>query len=55
MERYAIEQEIKRLDELSSKLKCNLVQHRHQLGPSERNARRVRDVISLLEEYGGMA
>ncbi len=23
--------------------------------PSERNARRVRDVISLLEEYGGTA
>ena len=34
---------------------CNLVQLRHQLEPSERNARRVRDVISLLEEYGGMA
>ena len=33
---------------------CNLVQHRHQLEPSERNARRVRDVISLLEEYGGL-
>ena len=32
-----------------------LVQHRHQLDPSERNARRVRDVISLLEEYGGFA
>ena len=32
----------------------NLVQLRHQLDPSERNARRVRDVISLLEEYGGM-
>ena len=25
------------------------------LDPSERKARRVRDVISLLEEYGGMA
>ena len=34
VERYAIEQEIKRLDEI--------------------NARRVRDVISLLEEYGGI-
>ena len=34
---------------------CNLVQLRHQLEPSERNSRRVRDVISLLEEYGGMA
>ena len=34
---------------------CNLVQLRHQLDPSERNARRVLDVISLLEEYGGMA
>ena len=33
---------------------CNLVQLRHQLEPSERNARRVRDVISLLEEYGGL-
>ncbi|WP_254996457.1 hypothetical protein [Cyanobium sp. Aljojuca 7D2] len=34
---------------------CNLIQLRHQLDPSERNARRVRDVISLLEEYGGFA
>jgi hypothetical protein len=34
---------------------CNLVQLRHQLDPSERNSRRVRDVISLLEEYGGLA
>ena len=34
---------------------CNLVQLRHQLDPSERNARRIRDVISLLEEYGGTA
>ena len=34
---------------------CNLVQLRHQLDPSERNAQRVRDVISLLEEYGGLA
>ena len=34
---------------------CNLVQLRHQLDPSERNAGRVRDVISLLEECGGMA
>ena len=34
---------------------CNLVQLRHQLDPSERNARRIRDVISLLEEYGGFA
>jgi hypothetical protein len=34
---------------------CNLVQLRHQLDPSALNARRVRDVISLLEEYGGMA
>ena len=34
---------------------CNLVQLRHQLDPSERNARRIRDVISLLEEYGGIA
>ncbi len=25
------------------------------IDPSERNARRVRDVISVLEEYGGMA
>ena len=32
---------------------CNLVQLRHQLDPSERNARRIQDVISLLEEYGG--
>ncbi len=34
---------------------CNLVQLRHQLDPSERNARRIQDVISLLEEYGGTA
>ena len=34
---------------------CNLVQLRHQLDPSALNARRVRDVISLLEEYGAMA
>jgi hypothetical protein len=33
----------------------NLVQLRHQLDPSEFNARLVRDVISLLEEYGGLA
>jgi len=33
--------------------RCNLVQLRHQLDPSELNTRRVRDVISLLEEYGG--
>jgi hypothetical protein len=32
---------------------CNLLQLRHQLEPNEVNARRVRDVISLLEEYGG--
>ena len=41
--------------ELPQQAQCNLVQLRHQLDPSERNARRVRDVISLLEEYGGMA
>ena len=34
---------------------CNLVQHRHQLETSERKSRRVRDVISPPEEYGGMA
>ena len=34
---------------------CNLVQLRHQVEPSEPNARRVREVISLLEEYGGFA
>jgi len=34
---------------------CNLVQLRHQLQPNEANAQRVRDVISLLEEYGGFA
>ena len=34
---------------------CNLVQLRHQLDPSALNARRVRDVISLLDEYGGLA
>jgi len=34
---------------------CNLVQLRHQLDPSECNARRIQDVISLLEEYGGFA
>jgi hypothetical protein len=34
---------------------CNLVQLRHQLEPSEPDAQRVRDVISLLVEYGGFA
>jgi septal ring factor EnvC (AmiA/AmiB activator) len=34
---------------------CNLVQLRHQLDPSEANVQRVRDLISLLEEYGGFA
>jgi hypothetical protein len=33
---------------------CNLLQLRHQLEPSEPNAQRIRDVISLLEEYGGL-
>jgi hypothetical protein len=33
----------------------NFVQLRHQLEPTESNAQRVRDVISLLEEYGGFA
>ena len=36
-------------------VQCNLVQLKYQLDSSERNARRIRDVISLLEEYGGMA
>ena len=36
-------------------VQCNLVQHKHQLEPSERKSSRVRDVISLLEEYGGIA
>jgi hypothetical protein len=40
VQRHTIEQRLKRLDELD---------------PSERNARRVQDVISLLEEYGGLA
>jgi hypothetical protein len=31
------------------------IQFRYQLEPSEPSARRVRDVISLLEEYGGFA
>ena len=35
--------------------RCNLIQLRHQLDPSAFNAGRVRDLISLLEEYGGMA
>jgi len=34
--------------------RCNLVQLRHQLDPSPLNAGRVRDVISVLEEYGGI-
>jgi hypothetical protein len=34
---------------------CNLVQLRHQLEPNGPNAQRIRDVISLLEEYGGFA
>jgi hypothetical protein len=41
--------------DLPQQAQCNLVQLRHQLEPSERNARRVQDVISLLEEYGGLA
>ena len=39
---------------IEQQAQCNLVELRHQLDPSERNARRVRDVISLLEEYGGL-
>jgi len=35
--------------------RCNRVQLCHQLDPSEANAQRVRDVISLLDEYGGLA
>jgi hypothetical protein len=42
------------LREIEFDAECNLVQLRHQLDPSPLNARRVRDVISLLEEYGGM-
>ena len=34
--------------------RCNLVQLRHQLEPSPLNAGRVRDVISVLEEYGSI-
>ena len=34
---------------------CNLLQLRHQLDPNEANAQRVRDVISMLEEYRGFA
>jgi len=35
--------------------RCNRVQLCHQLEPNEVNAQRVRDVISLLDEYGGLA
>jgi len=35
--------------------RCNRVQLCHQLDPNESNAQRVRDVISLLDEYGGLA
>jgi hypothetical protein len=42
------------LREIEFDAECNLVQLRHQLDPSPLNARRVRDLISLLEEYGGM-
>ena len=35
--------------------RCNRVQLCHQLDPNEANAQRVRDVISLLDEYGGLA
>jgi hypothetical protein len=34
--------------------RCNRVQLCHQLDPNEANAQRVRDVISLLDEYGGL-
>jgi hypothetical protein len=37
---------------ISKRSSCNLVQLRHQLDPSAFNARRVRVVISLLDEYG---
>ena len=33
----------------------NFVKRSHQLDPSERHARRVGDLISLLEEYGELA
>ena len=33
--------------------RCNRVQLCHQLDPNAVNAQRVRDVISLLDEYGG--
>ena len=35
--------------------RCNRVQLCHQLDPNEANAQRVRDLISLLDEYGGLA
>ncbi len=35
--------------------RCNRVQLCHQFDPNEVNAQRVRDVISLLDEYGGLA
>jgi len=57
--KIAHEQRMKQLrsenEQLQRQAQCNLVQLRHQLEPSESNAQRVRDVISLLEEYGGFA
>ena len=55
-ERYRADRERKRAARRAQfQNRCNLVQLRHQLDPSALNVRRVRDLISLLEEYGGMA
>jgi len=55
-ERDLADRERERASRLAQRqAQCNLVQLRHQLEPNESNAQRVRDVISLLEEYPGFA
>ncbi len=49
------ENNLKKKERREAYAECNLVQLRHQLEPSASNAQRVRDVISLMEEYGGFA
>ncbi len=50
-----IERENERLAELNAKLSAISSSSATNSTPANANARRVRDVISLLEEYGGFA
>ena len=50
-----IEQVKKRLDEINGKLSAILSSSGTSSTPPSATRRRVRDVISLLEEYGGLA